>query len=93
MSAFSTKIFNKLCSNKVFSLTLHPIVTQISTLVLKIFIYLPIDKVAILCYPQLIITIIKNNNLIKEIIVLLIIKRKEINKEKKSRYTPWDLSL
>ena len=49
---------------------------------LKIFIYLPIDKVAILCYPQLII--IKNNNLIKEIIVLLIIKRKEINKEKKA---------
>jgi hypothetical protein len=61
--------------------------------VLKIFIYLPIDKVAILCYPQFIITIIKNNNLIKEIIVLLIIKRKEINKEKKSRYTPLDLSL
>ena len=51
---------------------------------LKIFIYLAIDKVAILCYPQLIITIIKNNNLIKEIIVLLIIKRKEINKEKKA---------
>jgi hypothetical protein len=93
MATFSTKIFNKLCSNKVFSLTLRPIVTQILNLVLKIFIYLAIDKVAILCYPQLIITIIKNNNLFNKIIVLLIIKRKEINKEKKSRYTTLGLSL